>query len=74
MNLSGAAGLSPVRDTSSCEFSIPSFFCWTLVLDVMRGCELDLINCCLTIDYSGPRRGQRRFRYTDYEDGYEDEF
>ncbi len=51
VNLSGVAGLSPVRDTSSCEYAPTG----RLIVDV-NGFS----------DYNGPRRGQRYYGYQDY--------
>ncbi|KAL0951161.1 hypothetical protein HGRIS_007893 [Hohenbuehelia grisea] len=55
INLADVAGVSPVRDTSSCECKcmsslLPSFMAFT--------------------DYHGPRRGQRHYGYQDYDDFY----
>ena len=57
LNLSGVAGVSPVRDTSSCEFD---------KLTLTSSCNPT--NCA--IDYQGPRRGQRHYGYQDYEDDW----
>jgi len=56
LNLAGASGVSPVRDTSTCMsifFDFPSLIGRT--------------NGRLFLDYHGPRRGQRYYGYQDYE-------
>ena len=57
LNLATAAGLSPVRDTSTCECSL-------IVLHMNRSFTE------IIIDYHGPRRGQRHYGYQAYDDYY----
>ena len=54
INLAHVAGVSPIRDTSSCKSAALGF------LDI--DCELPFL------DYHGPRRGQRYYGYQDYDD------
>ena len=57
LNLSGVAGLSPVRDTSSCESSSSALNDLMLII-------------LWPIDYNGPRRGEHYYGYQDYDDFY----
>lgn len=55
INLAGVSGLSPVRDTSTCTFS-PLSEVVSHISDAFSS----------SIDYHGPRRGQRYYGYQDY--------
>lgn len=56
INLGNVAGLSPIRDTSSCKY----------LVSTMRapGVELILDD---SVDYQGPRKGRRYYGFQDYE-------
>ena len=55
LNLGNVAGLSPVRDTSSCKFCLATEM------------EDTLTDGVLIADYHGPRRGRAYYGYQCYE-------
>ena len=56
INLAAEAGISPVRDTSSCKDHVCVYICESLLT--------------FHLDYHGPRRGARYYGYQNYDDDF----